>query len=571
MIKVFPKLSLKNQILFFSLTVILLVSFFIALVARYILISSLTRELEYRGLGIADSIADSSTGLILTQDLPGLVSLVFEAAQVGERQSLVSYVFILDTEQNVLASTFIRPFPEDLRTANPILPREDSSITTVDVFGEQAYDCAVPVKEGIYDVGSVHVGLSKNHIDMVISKLRMAFLGFLGGIFVIMFFISNKLSRNITKPISQLIDMSDEIRRDNLDYRVDFDESAGVEVVQLAESLDNMVRHVKDYRGQLQKSQQKYRSLFHSGPDPIFVLEYDSLTILDANPMATEVYGCSRMELIGRPFTEFWDPSDDSWTLHFAEVDEVSLAKCIFIPKALHYTRDNYPFNVNVHACGTTYEDKPAIIMSTTDITDMVEKDAQLIQASKMKTLGEMSAGIAHEINQPLNAIKLGSEYLAMIGERGETPSGDKFQQVVTEICRQVDRAAEIITSLREFGRKSDLLKDRFDISEPLTDVLNLIREQLKLENITITTDFTQGLPPIMAHQNRMQQVYFNLLSNSRDALNAMDEAGSNGKKREIRIGSFMDQGLVCLSIADSGIGIPQAKLDKIFEPFYTT
>lgn len=563
--------NLKNKILFSSLAVILLVSFFIALVARYILISSLTRELEFRGLGIAQSIADRSTSLILTQDKPNLISLVFEAAQVGERQSLISYVFILDTEQNVLASTFIRPFPDHLRSANPIPPDSPGSIEPIEVFGDAAYDVAVPVKEGIYDVGSVHVGLSKNHIDTVVSKLRMAFLGFLGVIFVIMFFISDKLSRNITRPIAQLIKMSDEISRDNLDYQVDFAGSAGVEVVQLADSLTNMVNHIKDYRSELQKSQQKYRSLFHSGPDPIFVLACDSLVILDANPMAAEVYGYSRMELLGRSFTEFWDPSEDSWTQHFIKGDEESLAQCIFFPKALHYKKDRYPFNVNVHACGTTYEDKPAIIMSTTDITDMVEKDAQLIQASKMKTLGEMSAGIAHEINQPLNAIKLGSEFLALTCERGEIPPLDQFRLVATEISRQVDRAAEIINSLREFGRKSDLLKDKFDIAEPLKEMLSIIGQQLKLENIIVTTEYATGLPQILAHKNRLQQVYFNLLSNARDAVNSKEETGSPDDRREIRIASFAENGKVCLSITDTGIGIPESKLDKVFEPFYTT
>ena len=112
---------------------------------------------------------------------------------------------------------------------------------------------------------------------------------------------------------------------------------------------------------------------------------------------------------------------------------------------------------VNVHACPARYQDKDALIVATTDITEMVEKDSQLIQASKMTTLGEISAGIANEINQPLNAIKMGSEFLEMMIEKNERiPEQDLFH-IVGEVSCQVDRAVNIIRRLRDFeiGRAS--------------------------------------------------------------------------------------------------------------------
>lgn len=565
------KLNLKNKILFSSLAVVLLVSIFIALLARYILISSLTRELEIRGLGIAHSLADRSTGLILTQDKPNLINMVFEEAQVGERRTLVSYIFILDTDQNVLASTFIRPFPDSLRFDNILTTGQKNSIKLIEYEDYSAYDVAMPVMEGIYDVGSVHVGLSKEHIDSVVGKLRMAFLSFIAFIILIMTFITDKLSRNITRPISQLIKMSEEISRDNLNFTIDIKARPGDEVVQLADSFNHMVKHIKEYRDELKKSQQKYRSLFHSGPDPIFVLDIHTQRILDANPMAAEVYEYSRNELTEICFQDLAKEFADEVLDAFQDGDEESLARCVFYPRAIHYKKSGEAFNVNVHACGTIYQDLPAIIVSTNDITDLVEKDAQLIQASKMKTLGEMSAGIAHEVNQPLNAIKLGSEYLAMLIERGEDPPPEQLLKVSRQISAQVDRASEIITTLREFGRKADLTKDKFDISLPLKGVLSLLNQQFKLDNIELSLDFQKGLPRLLAHKNRLEQVIFNLMTNARDAILSREETEGQSFKRLISIKTFTIDGRPAMSITDSGIGIPESKLDKIFEPFYTT
>jgi histidine kinase len=619
-----PRLTLKNKILFSSLAVILAVSVCIALVARYILISSLTKELETRGLGIAHSIADRSKSLMLTQDSANLISLVFEAAQVGERRNLVAYIYILDEQNRVMASTFIHPFPESLRTANIIPPGQKHSVKLSSFRSEAAYDVAVPIKEGIYDIGSVHVGLSKKHIDNIIAKLRLAFLSFISVIVIIMFFISEKLSRNITRPIGRLITMANEISRDNLDFSMEFSHRKGCwelvdcthkdcpaygkrevpcwslegtrcencddtkfpdklssceqcevyklrggdEVIQLADAFNNMVRHIKEYRSQLKKSQQKYRSLFHSGPDPIFVLDCRTHEVLDANPMAVEVYGYARKDLVGKPFSHLGPEFTEACLSTFSAQDSEAMAGCVFYPKVLHYKKGNKPFYVNVHACGTNYEDRPAIIVSATDITDMIEMDAQIIQASKMKTLGEMSAGMAHELNQPLNAIKIGSEFLNLMSEKGEYAS-DKMHRVVSEISVQVDRAAEIINTLRAFGRKSDMSRERLDLNKPVKNVLSIIGQQLKLENISIRLDLGQNLPFIQAHSNRLEQVLFNLVTNARDAINMQEEGGRG--ERSITIQTFARNGRVSVSVCDTGAGMPDSVRNKIFEPFFTT
>ncbi|MEF3698379.1 ATP-binding protein [Desulfolutivibrio sp.] len=616
--KPFRHVSLKIKIFLSTLGVVLLISVTIAMLARWILVSSLTRELELRGVAIAQSIAEGGSGYVLDQDTPNLVSLIFDAAQLGERKILISYIYIVDMDGNVLANTFIKPFPRDLLSVNILPPDKDQAVTLIQVDGEQAYDIAVPIKEGIYTLGSVHVGLNKNHIDNLVGKLRFTFLGFISAIVVIIFLIALRLSNYITQPVTRLTRISDEISRGNLDFPMalldaqgreprdcpaynntdlpcwHFDQNLmaeseataenvrtckecvfykkrkGDEVDQLADSFNNMIWSIKLYRRRLRESEEKYRSLFDSNPDPVFVVDLNKKRILDANPRAEEVYGYTKPELLGRPIADLEPPDGMTGVCRFLNMPQAG--ECILFPKVRHIKKGGVPFFVNLHACRTHYRGKEAVIFSTTDITDMVEKDAQLIQASKMKTLGEMSAGIAHELNQPLNAIKMGSDFLSlMVGQKRDIPK-EHLGRVVGEISVQVDRAAAIINHLREFGRKSDLKTEKVDINIPIRGVFTIIGQQLALQNIDVTLDLCDSLPQIHAHSNRLEQVFFNLVTNARDAVNMRrDTAENGGGPREISIRSWLENDRVAVTVSDTGCGITPQDLQKIFEPFFTT
>jgi PAS domain S-box-containing protein len=320
----------------------------------------------------------------------------------------------------------------------------------------------------------------------------------------------------------------------------------------------------------LHESEEKYRSLFNSGPVPIFVLERETLEILDANPMAEDTYGYSNGELSGMLFSTL-GPVDDIYQC-ISDFDEMDgLRACVVSSKVRHLQKGNTPFYVRVTACPTRYKDRDAIILATTDITEMLEKEAQLVQASKMTTLGEMSAGIAHELNQPLNAIKMGSEYLKMmVADRKKIPE-ENLVEVSDRISEQVDRASEIINRLREFGRKSDFVKEKVNINKVVRDAHGLINQQFRLQNIGVTLHLEKNLPPITARSTRIEQVILNLLTNALDAVTQRNKTDLKKAKPTIRICSFLENDRVTLSVTDNGLGIPGDKLDKVFEPFFTT
>lgn len=609
----FARISLRSKLMFSMLIAVMFISVTIAFIARWILVSSLTDELELRGTAIARSVADRGASFILDNNIPPLLSLIFNEIGLHERRKLVSYIFIEDRDGIVLAHTLTKRLPEGLRH-NRIPEGEHESIRLVsdENANEDVYDIAVSIKEGLYTIGTVHVGLSKDHIDSLVSKLRFAFLGFISGVIIITLILSGQLTQRITRPVSDLTRLADEISRGNFDAAFtgrhamvtedcpafqdtdlpcwhldqsqlgpDSEEEAhpscgkcafyratqGDEVMQLESSFRSMVWSIRLYRHRLRESEEKYRSLFDSGPDPVFVVSTETGEVLDANPRAEELYGYGSGELAGVSFQSFYAERDNEFMDYYHEGGE---SGCMYYPKQIHTKKNGEPFFVNIHACPISYRGNPSIIIAATDITEMIEKDAQLIQAAKMKTLGEMSAGVAHELNQPLNAIKMGTEYLLMSKE-GVTIDDDQKADILNEIGSQVDRASEIINTLRAFGRKSDMVTVPVNLNDSIHSVLSILRRQFELDNLRFNLALAHHLPAINGHSNRLQQVFFNLISNARDAINEHCSPEHPASKRRISLRTGHHAGKVYAEVEDTGGGIPADVQAKIFEPFFTT
>ena len=331
-----------------------------------------------------------------------------------------------------------------------------------------------------------------------------------------------------------------------------------------------MTNRIKFSQIQLTESENKYRSLFHSGPNPIFVVDRNTLEILDANPAAEETYGYTTAELKAKRLTDLGPFEFDPAAMPPADASNWNRSQMVD-PKVQHFKKNDVPFFVNIHASPARYLNREALIVGTTDITEMIEKDTQLIQASKMTTLGEMSAGIAHELNQPLNAIKIGNEFFMMMIESGRPIPDKDLYDVAHEVSSQVDRAADIINRLRDFGRKADFTKEMISINTPIRGVLEIVGKQLKLQNIEVDLDLDESIPPILAHHNRLEQVIFNLVTNARDAINYKQDSGVKTDDRRIAIRSRANAGRVIVSVSDTGIGIPETVRSRIFEAFFTT
>jgi PAS domain S-box-containing protein len=457
--------------------------------------------------------------------------------------------------------------------------------------------------------------LVRGNTDAVISIKVTHFLVSIAMIGISWLFIE-LLSKRIARPLLELTRRADQISREagggSEPARVEADAESGHngdngltlfrtgdEIVQLTSSFNRMLAHLRASASLLRESEEKYRFLFDNGPFPIFVIDSDDMRILDVNARAVEEYQYTRDELLAMSFADLGLDQDREHTQGLLK--RLFPTEVTLLPVLQHMRLDGSAFMVNFQARLCRYRDRPAIIAAVWDVTERLEKHAMLIQASKMATLGEMATGIAHELNQPLNVIRLGCDYLVKKIRTGRPLSVADLTLVHGELTSSVDRASRIINHLRDFGRKPEDTMFPIDVNQPIRNVFTLVGTQLLAKGIRWELDLEDDLPRVTGDQNRLEQVFINLVLNARDAILAQmtfsgssvepeskaksdrlaNEAGSlliprgphmeGTSGHEMRVKSFFCHGRVVVSMSDTGPGIPKELRDKIFEPFFTT
>ncbi len=202
------------------------------------------------------------------------------------------------------------------------------------------------------------------------------------------------------------------------------------------------------------------------------------------------------------------------------------------------------------------------VIILIKDVTKRIEIESQLIQSAKMADMGIITAGIAHEINSPLTAV-IGN---ALLLEQQKSSFTEAQLELINDIKQCGLRCKEIIQTVKSFARKDDQVWEAVDINNISTDALKLVSYQLHQKNIHLLTDFSPGIPMVMADRQQMEQVVVNLLLNATDALR--DQA-----RPCIEISTGYDTGTkqVFVSISDNGCGMYPEEMANIFNTFYTT
>jgi len=317
------------------------------------------------------------------------------------------------------------------------------------------------------------------------------------------------------------------------------------------------------------KSQEKYQTLFNSDPHPIFILERQHHTILDINQRAQDIYGYAHDELVGTPFLDLCDPED---TALLQELEQMSGSHPLLLTKKRNYRRGGQPFFVNINISPARYGDSEVVIVATTDISESIEKETQLIQASKMTTIGQLAAGMAHEINQPLNVIQVCSDLLDKIVQRGLSFSKEDIETLAEDIRRNVHRASRVIQHVRAFARQSEVVRQKVNINAPIQDVFKVLGHQLVVHEVDLVLDLCDELPWILADHNRLEQVFINLVTNAMDAMDEKEDHPEwRGDRKQLTIRSFVEDEQVVVTVTDTGMGMTEDVQAKLFDPFFTT
>ncbi len=325
------------------------------------------------------------------------------------------------------------------------------------------------------------------------------------------------------------------------------------------------ITQVRLLEDELKRSEEKYRTLFNSDPNPIFVLDLNTLEIQDANERAYKAYGYEKEDLTGKSFMDLAEP------LEWDRLRKVSWDKEGAVFKVKHHTKNDEPMVVNIRFSSLKQLGQDTVIVTTSDVTERVKSEEQLIQASKMATLGEMSAGVAHELNQPLSVIKTSASFLSKKIDRNEAVSPNILKELADEMDSQVDRASLIINHLRQFGRKTDIRKVNVQLNDCISGTFTVLGRQLEVHGINVELALDEKLPPIRGDRNRLEQVFLNLIMNARDAMDERAELAGPDVEKVLKISSKTENDEVVVTISDTGPGMSEEVKEKIFEPFYTT
>jgi signal transduction histidine kinase len=191
----------------------------------------------------------------------------------------------------------------------------------------------------------------------------------------------------------------------------------------------------------------------------------------------------------------------------------------------------------------------------------LVRRHEMLVQAHKLKAVGTLTAGVAHELNNPINNIMLTAETLRE--EYGDLPEEERLD-MVNDLVSQSERAQKIVRNLLDFARESEIESEAHEVEDLIEDTLRLATNQIKHSKVKVKGDMAPNLPPVYGDRRQLEQVFLNIVLN---ALDAMPEGGT----LSIACNNTPDRELVSVEFTDTGIGIPEQRISDVFNPFYTT
>lgn len=339
--------------------------------------------------------------------------------------------------------------------------------------------------------------------------------------------------------------------------------------------------------------QTHYEVLFENASDAIMVIDLRSGEIASANHSALELTGYLREELVGNAVSTLF-PSGDHVPQHSHGLTIDHVQNSGFFEDIVLRAKDGYPRFVSASVKALDLNGRPVSMCILRDVAekknmerDLITKHTELrnayvslekanaelkamqetlVQSGKLAALGELAAGIAHELNQPLTAVKgFAQEAKATIGAR---PGDETLASFLDEVVSGASKMERIISHLRNFTRKSTEDFTLIDVHSVIDESLLLLDKQLKSRGIQIEKNYGKGLPKIYCNPFQLEQVFINLATNARDAIEAKRSGGGTITIHTVK---SANSDFIEIKYEDDGVGIPEAVKAKIFNPFFTT
>ena len=328
----------------------------------------------------------------------------------------------------------------------------------------------------------------------------------------------------------------------------------------------SMVAEREQAQLEISKNATELRQLIDTANAPIFGIDAAGL-VNEWNQRAEQLTGFAKIDVMGKDLVAGFITDD-----YKASVKGI-LDKALQGEESANYefplftkTGDRVDVLLNSTSRRDAYGQVIGVVGVGQDITEAKKSQAQVVQASKLATLGEMATSVAHELNQPLNVIRMAAgNSRRRIKSQKSNKDTEYILEKLVRIEGQTSRAAAIIDHMRMFGRKAEEKSEMVDPREVVSNALGLLGAQLKLAGIQVVTNFPEKCSKVMGHTIQMEQVILNLLANARDAMK------DNISGSRITLSITEKDGMITISSQDTGSGIPEHILSRIFEPFFTT
>ncbi|QJE74139.1 PAS domain-containing protein [Aerophototrophica crusticola] len=347
------------------------------------------------------------------------------------------------------------------------------------------------------------------------------------------------------------------------------------------ERAEQAVRAANDQLTQalraLRASEARYAGMVNNAPDAIFVLDVEpdgNLLLSGANPVTLRELDRPEAELLGRRVEDVFSPMAAGALVAHARACVAGRAPVRY-EVSLEGKAGRRVWQVLLSPVADPETGSVVqVVGSSRDLTDYRTLQEELAQASKLATLGTMAAGIAHEMSQPLNAIRITATDLALLlEEEGEATDVPYLRHGLTTIRDQSARMGGIVDQMRQFGRKDGTEAELFDPAEPFRRAAELVGRHFASIDIRLVADLPQDLPKVAGRSAKLEQVALNLLSNARDAIEERRRQAGDRAPGRILVEAGVDgvRNAVVLTVEDDGTGLSPAALEHLFDPFFTT
>ena len=562
--KEIKSIRLQTRLILYSTLLVVLLMAFIVLLTEKRQSETIQKEAKKRGMAIAQNLAAVSTSALLTYNY---VVLEQNAERVVLEED-IAYVIIHDKEDKVAT------YSEHDEKQGTLLTDEVSQKAVMtkepliqsSIFGEKKaplLDISVPVyiKESEEKWGTIRIGLSLERMYEQIRKTRLNLL--LLGVFAILLGILGSVffARRITQPISKLMGTTISAARGDLDQVINI--RTGDEIEELGKNFNHMIEQIRLHRNELENRLREITSLKAYTDDVLASMTNGLMTIdlekkiVTVNEMAEKIIGRGKEGIAGFSMEQVLGEQHPLYKILMETLAQEKGVSHIEVELKMDEESLWLIASTSMLTDGDGKQIGALVIFQ--DITDIKALEEKLRQADRLAALGTLSAGLAHEIKNPLSAIKT---FVQLLPQKIGNPSF--MERFHVTVPREIDRINQLVEDLLELTRKRIRPHSDLNVDALILQVINLHGEEMKKREITFKNHLDRTLLPVQGDAETLYRAFSNLAIN---AIQAMPNGGTLSISSRLEPSSSS----VEITFRDNGIGMDETTAKNIFNPFFTT